>query len=80
MPCYIRTQNGHTVIACARTSHQKQAHCRYCGRPAPLLCDYPLPGGGTCDAPICHKCSVRVSSNTDYCTVHNQTSPVKKEG
>jgi hypothetical protein len=63
MPCR-RVGNA---ILCSRA---KSAQCRYCGRDAPLLCDWKMPNGKTCDAPICHKCSVPQGENLDYCRHH----------
>jgi hypothetical protein len=55
------------AIICTR---ERPRRCRYCGRSANLLCDFPLPGGKTCDAPICPSCSFPIGPNADYCKVH----------
>ncbi len=77
MPCFVRNQNGFTVIACTRGRGRKATKCSYCNNPGNLLCDYPIGDGRTCDKPICPKCSVRVASNTDYCLVHGAREGVK---
>ena len=68
MPCnHIKLPNGITAIVCTRGSTKR---CRYCGRQANLLCDWKLPNGKTCDAPICPRCSVPDGPDKDYCKIH----------
>lgn len=38
--------------------------------PATLLCDYPKPGGGTCDAGLCPAHTNRVRVGVDWCPAH----------
>lgn len=63
MPCIFK---GNMII-CTRREFKR---CRYCGRAANLLCDYKLPNGKTCDAPICPRCSVPIGAGLDYCRLH----------
>ena len=44
--------------------------CAVCGAPSALLCDYPVGGGKTCDAPLCRGCAVCVGRNADHCPDH----------
>lgn len=41
-----------------------------CGMDAVALCDFPVAGGGTCDAAICPEHGKRVGANRDYCWKH----------
>lgn len=41
-----------------------------CGERSIALCDYPMAGGGTCDAKICSNHGTRVARNKDYCWQH----------
>ncbi len=63
MPCEtFRFPGGGTAIVCSR-GRQVRKKCVGCGKPATLLCDYPLQGkraGKTCDRPICAKCATKV--------------------
>jgi hypothetical protein len=58
------------VIACSRGRGGKLPDaCSVCGGVAGLLCDWPVPGGRTCDASLCGRCSVHVDGK-DYCRPH----------
>lgn len=35
-----------------------------------LLCDHPLEGGGTCDAPLCAGCAREVGPDQHRCPIH----------
>jgi hypothetical protein len=67
MPCnYYNLGNGISVIACSRGGKK----CA-CGNHYTKLCDYPVKTlSGTCDRPLCSKCSVSVGPNRDYCPAH----------
>lgn len=43
-----------------------------CGRRAPLLCDWKVPTrkSGTCDKPICSRCSTTAAPDKDLCPTH----------
>ena len=62
MPCY---RVGNAII-CTRGHRLDPPPCRICGRPAPLLCDYPLAGQKTCDAPLCRDCAVEVGPDRHF--------------
>ncbi len=73
MPCNVyRSDDGEiTAIVCSR-GRQSRKLCS-CGRPATLLCDWPLAGpkaGKTCDRPICTRCASHVGPDRDYCQAH----------
>lgn len=52
----------------------KRKRCSGCGRPADLECDWKVPGRktGTCDAPICSKCTTSPAPEKDLCPEHAQ--------
>lgn len=64
MPC-IRTDNG---IVCTSGPRRRCS----CGRPATLECDWKVPGrrSGTCDKPICERCTTRPAEGKDLCPDH----------
>jgi hypothetical protein len=69
MPCqHVTMPGGGAAIIC--TSRRRQ-HCA-CGRVANLLCDWKVEGkrSGTCDAPICTRCSVSPAREKDLCAEH----------
>lgn len=43
-----------------------------CGVMAGNLCDWPVDGGGTCDAPICDAHATEVGKNRHYCQIHTR--------
>ncbi len=76
MPCYVIRDGNSVGFACVRGTSKRKLQCKYCGRPADLLCDFPV-DGKTCDAPICPHCSYRVASDIDYCRIHNHVALIK---
>lgn len=51
----------------------KMTPCKYCGRDHTKLCDYPVKRGGkegTCDIPLCDRCTTKGGPNIDYCRPH----------
>ncbi len=77
MPCNVVRFGDTTAIVCSRTTRKS---CKYCGKAANKLCDYPLRGakaGKTCDVPMCPTCATHVPPDTDYCRAHAEL--VKKE-
>lgn len=73
MPCHgIRLESGQTAIVC--TGRRKRQKCVKCGRPADLLCDWRVPLSvrktGTCDKPICGRCTVSPAKDKDLCPDH----------
>lgn len=51
-----------------------------CGRPATLECDWKVPTrkSGTCDAPICAKCTTSPAPGKDLCGKHAEEFKVWK--
>lgn len=64
----IRLPCGAGAIVCG--SFPQEKHCVACGTFSTRLCDFPLPGGRTCDAPMCDTHAVRVGPNRDMCPQH----------
>lgn len=56
------------VIVCTRGG--KYQKCSYCSNDAPLLCDFKVGGGKTCDKPICKRCAVSIAPGVDHCRIH----------
>jgi len=65
----VTLPGGFTAIVC---SSRKPQRCVACGRRAPLLCDWKVPGkkSGTCDAPICEHCTTSPAPDKDLCPKH----------
>ena len=69
MPCVpVSIPGGGTAIVCGVRGRRR---CK-CGRPATLECDWKVPSrkSGTCDAPICDRCSVSPAPDKDLCPTH----------
>jgi hypothetical protein len=68
VPCkYVKLPDGSFAIVCSRDKRHK---CAYCNDDAPLLCDFKVGEGKTCDKPICKVCSVSVAHGIDHCRIH----------
>lgn len=54
---------------CTRTRSKPKCAC---GRPADLLCDWKVPSrkSGTCDKPICSRCTTAPAPEKDLCPEH----------
>lgn len=73
MPCTpIKLPGGGVAIACTRGRRPRRTpDCSCCTqREGPLLCDFPIGNGKTCDKPLCRDCARRVGPNRDYCPSH----------
>lgn len=66
----VALPGGGAAIVCS--SHRRQ-RCA-CGQRATLLCDWKVPTrrSGTCDAPICPRCSMSPAPDKDLCRTHAQ--------
>lgn len=64
----VRLPGGGAAIVCDGRRRQR---CE-CGHPATLLCDWKVPGkrSGTCDKPICERCTTRPAPDKDLCRAH----------
>jgi hypothetical protein len=63
----IPMPNGGAAIVCGTRRRQRCA----CGRPGTLLCDWKTPTTrGTCDAPICARCTTSPAPDKDLCAKH----------
>jgi len=65
---------GGVAIVCSQTRRCK------CGRRATLLCDWKVPAkaSGTCDAPICERCTTSPAPDKDLCPKHAEEFRVWK--
>jgi len=69
MTCeHVQLPGGGFAIVC---SSGRTKRCS-CGRRADLLCDWKVPSrrSGTCDAPICRRCTVSPAPDKDLCPQH----------
>jgi hypothetical protein len=62
----VSMPTGGTAIVCTQTRRCK------CGHRATLLCDWKVPGkkSGTCDAPLCDRCTTSPMEGKDLCPKH----------
>lgn len=62
----VKLPNGGSAILCGT-----KRRCK-CGRRATLLCDWKVPTkkSGTCDAPICTRCTTSPAPDKDLCPKH----------
>lgn len=71
MPCErVNLPGGAVAIVC---SSGRSKRCK-CGRRATLACDWKVEGkkSGTCDAPICDRCTTSPAPDKDLCPPHAQ--------
>lgn len=56
------------AIVCGPRRRERRCPC---GQPATLLCDWRMPEkGGTCDAPLCARCTTSPAPDKDLCASH----------
>lgn len=70
MKCARVSIGGANAIVCGPAP--KRRACR-CGRVADLLCDWKVDRGGqsgTCDAPVCARCTTKPAPDKDLCPRH----------
>lgn len=65
----VKMPGGGTAIVCG--GRRRHKHCK-CGRKATLLCDWKVKGkrSGTCDAPLCVRCTHSPAPEKDLCPQH----------
>jgi len=65
---HVTMPGGGTAIVCGGHSRRQ---CP-CGRRADLLCDWKVPTkrSGTCDAPLCSRCTTSPAEGKDLCAKH----------
>ncbi|MDZ7895348.1 MAG: hypothetical protein U5M50_10545 [Sphingobium sp.] len=65
----VQLPGGAAAIVCG--PRQPVRRCS-CGAPAPLLCDWKVPGrnSGTCDRPVCESCATSPAPDKDLCVEH----------
>lgn len=64
----VQLPGGVGAIVC---TGRRRKRCS-CGRPATLECDWKVKTrrSGTCDAPICERCTTRPAPGKDLCPKH----------
>lgn len=75
----VRLPDGGAAIVCG--PRQRAQRCS-CGRPAGLLCDWRIPArkSGTCDRPICDRCTTSPAPEKDLCPEHARAFEAWKKG
>lgn len=73
MPCrrFGDDASGTWGFVCGPGARAKR--CAYCGDAATRLCDFAVDrkrGKGTCDAPLCDRCTTRIAGDGDLCRAH----------
>lgn len=79
MTCeHVTLPDGTRAIVC---SSGRRKLCK-CGRAATLLCDWKVPAkkSGTCDAPICDRCTTSPAPDKDLCREHAKAYEEWKRG
>jgi hypothetical protein len=68
--------NGQAVFIDGHGKRQRVPPlCRHCGNTtSSLLCDFPLPAGRVCSAPLCQGCAVH-RAGADFCPTHDWRMP-----
>lgn len=77
MACqHVTLPGGGSAIVCGTRSRQRCA----CGKPATLACDWKVPTkkSGTCDAPICARCTTSPAPDKDLCPSHAKAYETRK--
>lgn len=67
MVCRTVNVGGIPAIVCGPKPRRKRCAC---GALAPLLCDWKVKPGKTCDAPICRSCAEEVAADKHLCREH----------
>lgn len=70
MTCeHVRLADGTGMIICGT---RPRPRCVRCGNRADLECDWKVPGraSGTCDKPICARCTTSPAPEKDLCPDH----------
>lgn len=70
MTCqHIKMPGGGSAIICGKRGRQKRCACN---RSATLMCDWKAPKrkSGTCDEPLCDRCTTSPAPDKDLCPEH----------
>lgn len=69
MTCEWVDLPGGVAIVCGTSPRKK---CTSCGKRTDLLCDWKVPTkrSGTCDKPICARCTHSPAPDKDLCPAH----------
>lgn len=76
MPCTPTPTPYGVAIVCTR-GRRKVQRCE-CGRHATKLCDWKIPGG-TCDIPLCERCTTVPAPDKDLCPGHAEEWEKRKK-
>lgn len=68
MTCHHVKVGGFPAIIC--TGSRTKIRTCHCGELATALCDWKMPGGGTCDAPLCEAHAHQPAEGKDLCPRH----------
>lgn len=75
MTCeHVQLPGGGTAIVCGTKPWPRSKVRCSCGHPAKLLCDWKVSDSktGTCDKPICARCTTSPAPDKDLCPEHAQ--------
>jgi len=61
-----------TKIVCNRG----RLRCRWCSQLSTQLCDFVMPNGTTCDAPMCKGHAIKRGTNVDFCPDHAEAKEI----
>lgn len=78
MPCKVIDLPG-GGRAILKLQAPRKRFCVTCGKPAPVLCDYPVKRAGketTCDRACCRAHCVSIGPDRDYCLAHAEGSGI----
>lgn len=79
MTCHhVSLPGGGSAIVCTSGRAQRCS----CGNRATLLCDWKMPNkrSGTCDAPLCPRCTTSPAPDKDLCKKHADAWAARKAG
>jgi len=77
MPCERVDAPHVTAFICSRGRRARP--CAYCGSASSRLCDFPVLRTvgrnpqrvkGTCDSPLCDRCTSKIAGDGDLCRAH----------
>ena len=68
----VQLDDEQHAIICMRSGSKRRVatSCVHCVKPATRLCDWKLPGGGTCSQPLCDEHSHAPALEKDLCPRH----------
>ncbi len=67
----VKLPDGTRAIVCI-CGRSDPKYCAFCDKRAPLLCDWKIGGGKTCDLPICAFHAEQVADDKHLCPTHSK--------